>query len=139
MQRKANEKRLKEFKQELLIFSNGCINKTVNVKFLSDTQKTQTSQCQFFDLVANFWRPTPILGVVTLIIGVFGVFCRGKKVAGANIYAFCMSVFHLPWKNQSTGTNFIFPTCVHIFPPRSGNILIMFDSKHSLGAPFWLN
>ena len=91
MQRKANEKRLKEFKQELLIFSNGCINKTVNVKFLSDTQKTQTSQCQFFDLVANFWRPTPILGVVTLIIGVFGVFCRGKKVAGANIYAFCIS------------------------------------------------
>ena len=53
MQRKANEKRLEEFKQELLIFSNGCINKTVNVKFLSDTQKTQTSQCQFFDLVAN--------------------------------------------------------------------------------------
>ena len=80
MQRKANEKRLKEFKQELLIFSNGCINKTVNVKFLSDTQKTQTSQCQFFDLVANFWRPTPILGVVTLIIGVFfwGVLPRQK-------------------------------------------------------------
>ena len=103
MQRKANEKRLEEFKQELLIFSNGCINKTVNVKFLSDTQKTQTSQCQFFDLVANFWRPTPILGVVTLIIGVFGVFCRGKKVAGANIYAFCMSVFHLTWQNRSAG------------------------------------
>ena len=43
----------------------------VELHFLSDTQKTQTGQCHFFDLVANFRCFAIILGVVTLSIGFF--------------------------------------------------------------------